>query len=1362
METVSGPGFRGVSAENSDERDATRRRLRTPPAAICALILALGAMGACRRSPGNTAAAAESVVERDQAAREKATAAVAGIRWIDMLRTGPDGRVPPLGLEKARRERERLLPASKEGALRAQSVSGDAWKPMGPHPLNNVLYAPVSGRVRAVAIDESDPIRATFYVGGATGGVWKTVNGGMSWTPLSDAEESVAIGAIAIDPQDSSIIYVGTGEYGGGYEGAGILRSTDGGSTWTRLGAAEFTGGRIARIALDPTPTVNPAKNRIVYLAGNLGLFRSADAGATWEKVWFDEPYADFSDVVVVPGHPQTVFAARRSTNPDVETPPVYISTHFGAWGSWHPATLPGDGLPHLGYRRVSLAISDTLPPVLIVGMEDARNGRDFKGAWITSNYGSSWTRVNGHPPEFAEHSFEADPDRMEAEPNDSIESAQWLWPGAVVQGALSSGTDRDFYGVYVQGNELSFEICADRAGHGFDPRIRLYDSSGDELPFSPIDNGLQHSGDERLSTAWTTFPAGNYFLAVESSDGTLTGDGAYQLSVNGSSLWCQCDYDQVVAVDPSNTSTMYWGGIRLFRTTDSGSNWCQIQDHEAPGQGSNWIHQDIQTVAIDSANPSFQLWGTDGGVWATTDGGNNWVDLNTNLELTQFYHGISQHPSNPDFMLAGSQDNATARFTGTGWIWPAGPTGDGGSTAIDFSDPTQRSWFFLANGVPHRTRDDGATAPEVTNGLGLDAIGPLVIDPNDAGNLLFGGGVKVSGNLEHKVFRTTNSGDDWAAISPDLGSNITALAIAPSDSSWYYAGTVDGWVWSSRDGGGTWINWTSAPLPSGPVTDIAVDPNDRAVVCISTGSFGVNHIFRSSDGGSSWTSISSAPYSAATLPAAPFLAVAVDPAYPDTIFAAGDVGIFRTTDLGVHWETFDEGLPKVPVTDLELNPASNTLRAATYGRGMWELTVGNDDCMDAHTLQDGTLTATTTGASNDGATDCGSSDASPDVWYAYTATATGELAIDTCGSSFDTVLSVHSVGCPAGVSTELACNDDCVDPPTGCGVRDSCLVLPVSQGQGYLIRVSGYNGASGDFVLTVDNHLPPPANDDCGSFILSNSGSYTGWTSQAGSDGTASCGSSDTSPDVWYRYIAQCTGTLEAFLCNTNFDTVLSAHSDCPGSIEGELACNDDWAVGSCAATDSFISVPVIKDSDTYLRVSGYNGASGEFELTIACRPGNDNWDHPKRIRAGSTPFDTTEATTDGPDGDPLCDNAGDANLGQDLWFSYAPECDARIEVDTCDADFDTKIAVYDGGACPTSPSSIACNDDACGSPLGRQSKVVFEGLGGQHFLIRVGGFRDQVGAGTLNLTETCLSTIVFIDDFETGDTSAWSIVVP
>ncbi|MBP7935600.1 MAG: hypothetical protein KA354_13215 [Phycisphaerae bacterium] len=255
-----------------------------------------------------------------------------------------------------------------------------------------------------------------------------------------------------------------------------------------------------------------------------------------------------------------------------------------------------------------------------------------------------------------------------------------------------------------------------------------------------------------------------------------------------------------------------------------------------------------------------------------------------------------------------------------------------------------------------------------------------------------------------------------------------------------------------------------------------------------------------------------------------------------------------------------------------------------------------NDTCARAMAIGDGTYGGSTALATADGTASCGTSDGTADVWYKVTPFNSGTLALATCGSEFDTVLSVYS-SCGGG---EIGCSDNCAGSP--CGGTDSCLSVSVTAGSTYFVRVSGVSGAKGTYTLSVTTPPPPPPppNDSCENAAAIGDGTVTGSTTWATGDGDASCGNSGTAVDVWYAYTATCDGVLSADTCGSAYNTVLSVHGECPGTLGNTLACSDD-----CAGTSaSCLQTPVVSGQVYLIRVAGNGTARGDFTLHTSCGP--------------------------------------------------------------------------------------------------------------------------------------------------------------
>lgn len=273
-----------------------------------------------------------------------------------------------------------------------------------------------------------------------------------------------------------------------------------------------------------------------------------------------------------------------------------------------------------------------------------------------------------------------------------------------------------------------------------------------------------------------------------------------------------------------------------------------------------------------------------------------------------------------------------------------------------------------------------------------------------------------------------------------------------------------------------------------------------------------------------------------------------------------------------------------------------------------------NDDCAHATTLcmAGPVILGTLVGSTPDGSADCGGAFGTADVWYSYTAPIALNLFVDTCGTNdlggidhgMDTVLSLHT-GCPGTEENRIVCNDDTASCPGDLGVhRDSALSWSLGAGQTVLIRVS-HNSESfpGAFVLNIS---PLQANDLCADAINITEETRPFCTIGAATDGPAGCAANH---DVWYRYSAACTGTAQANLCSSQFDTVLAVYTGSCANLT-QLACNDNNGP-ACGGIASSVNFPVTTGGVYFIRVGGAGAATGNGLLKVTCpAPCRADWD--------------------------------------------------------------------------------------------------------------------------------------------------------
>jgi len=420
-----------------------------------------------------------------------------------------------------------------------------------------------------------------------------------------------------------------------------------------------------------------------------------------------------------------------------------------------------------------------------------------------------------------------------------------------------------------------------------------------------------------------------------------------------------------------------------------------------------------------------------------------------------------------------------------------------------------------------------------------------------------------------------------------------------------------------------------------------------------------------------------------------------------------------------------------------------------------------NDSCANATLVTDGSYAFSNICATTDGTVDTACDFFSyrqigSDIWYHYTAACSGNVTVSTCGSALDTKIAIYgSTNCnitsPGNANLAIACNDDF------CGLQSSVTFAAVA-GTTYKIRLGGYNGAQGTGTLTISNATCPiQSNDNCANAIdVSAGGIWSGHLAAATNDNvTAVCGNATANRDVWYSFTACNSGTVVFNTCGTNdgpgvnlgMDTVIAVFDGCGGAL---VACNDD-NVGECGGLDtgtlrdSYVSLAVSAGTSYRIRVSAFGTTTpGAFVFRAGFTPANDGcaFPTPPQAFAGATPFCTVGATDYG-----LTESClFGSQPSRDVWFYYNATSNGPVRVSTCDpaTNFDTMIAVYNGGCPIFNDQAMACNDDDFGCTNFRASTLTFNGVAGTNYFIRIGAyFTGTTGSGNLIITPACPADI-------------------
>lgn len=655
------------------------------------------------------------------------------------------------------------------------------WRPIGP--------ANMGGRITGLAIVADNP--STFFIATATGGLLKTTNNGTTFEYQFTHEATSSIGAVAVAPSDPRIVWVGTGEANPRNSvswGNGVYQSTDGGTTWTHKGLE--TSFQIAGVLIDPE---NPdtvlvsAMGRAWGPGGERGVYRTTDAGETWQRVLFVDDNTGAIDLQADPNDPDTILAAmweRQRDEFDTNDPAkrwgpgsgLYRSTDGGK--TFKPVTK---GLPTVHMGRIALCWSPSEEDTVYALVDTDRIGTGVPNPaymGITgqdADVGARLTSITEDGP--AEQAGLEEGDIVITIDGEPVLSYDDLVSGIRIRQADETAT----VGVARQGEALEFEVTF--VEHP-DPNRKPFER----------DLGGQRSG----------------IMDQQGNDGFETG-GLYKSTDRGRS-WTRINsvnprpmYFSMLRVDPKDPSRIYVGGIILERSDDGGESFTR---DGAPG-----VHADLHAMWIDPHDTAHMILGSDGGLYVTYDRGSTWDHLN-HMDLGQFYHvAVDNQPLYRVF--GGLQDNGSwggpnrtrdgGGTVNSDWFRIGG--GDGFICAIDPEDPDQ-IYYESQNGgmgrVNLRTGARRSIRPRAPRGTRyrFNWRTPFLLSHHNP-KIYY-----TAGNL---VFRSIHMGDDLKAISPEISrtdrGSATALAESPLDHDVLFVGTDDGAFWMTRDGGSNWTN---------------------------------------------------------------------------------------------------------------------------------------------------------------------------------------------------------------------------------------------------------------------------------------------------------------------------------------------------------------------------------------------------------------------------------------------------------------------------------------------------------------------------------------------------------------------------
>lgn len=369
--------------------------------------------------------------------------------------------------------------------------------------------------------------------------------------------------------------------------------------------------------------------------------------------------------------------------------------------------------------------------------------------------------------------------------------------------------------------------------------------------------------------------------------------------------------YDLALAASPQNFNQVYVGGLVVARSSDGGITWSDIRSGAVSGQ----THVDVHELTFIN-NDLYA--GTDGGVHRTPDAGQNWTDLSGQLAITELFR-VGGAPQNPNLTYVGAQDNGLNRLQNG--VWSHVKAGDYSESIVD---PTDESIVYtVVNGYFYKTTNAWATSSQlIISGEQASLEAPLVMHPTNP-QILYAG--------FRNVFKTTNGGGTWQAISSFANSDLcTFIAVAPSNPNVIYC-VRNSNLWRTSDGGINWTNITGS-LSGRNAEAVAISFSDPNKIWVALGSYSTsNQVFRSTDGGTTWSNYSG------TLPALPAQAIVYEGGSNDGLYVGLSAGVYYRDASLTDWAPFKTNLPNAIISELEIHYGSLKLRAATFGRGLWD-----------------------------------------------------------------------------------------------------------------------------------------------------------------------------------------------------------------------------------------------------------------------------------------------------------------------------------------------------------------------------------------------------------------------------------------
>lgn len=788
---------------------------------------------------------------------------------------------------------ERLKVIQQRAALEKKSILNSiAFRSIGPSVM--------SGRVTDLDVNPANPTE--FYVAYASGGVWYTANNGQSFTPVFDSTDVLTIGDIAVNWQTGTI-WVGTGEVNSSrssYAGMGVYKSTDKGKTWQWIGLPD--SHHIGKIQL------HPADGNTAWIAvlGHLyspnaerGVYKTTDGGQTWKKTLYVDDNTGAVDLDINPQNPDELYAAmwyrtRRAWQFEAagKTTAIYKSTDGG--NTWKNITKGAAGFPqHDQLGRIGLAVYPKNPQIVYAIVDNQKDKPDTAKR-DTLVYALAELQ-NLSKEQFA---------RLEERKIDTLLKRYRL------QGRYSA-------------RQLKEQVATGQL-----KASGLYDYLYINTGFEGAPVGMEIYRSDNGGQSWK-----------KTHEKDIPGNMSYGY------------YFAKVYTSPYNPDKVYALGLFSILSTDGGKTWKSM---DKPN-----VHVDHHALWVNPQQDSHLINGNDGGVNITYDNGDHWFLANT-PSVGQFY-SVTVDDARPYNVYGGLQDNGvwygpSNNRENIGWMqdgdYPFKQIlgGDGMQVQVDKRDNTTTYTGSQFGNYVRLNRSQRGTAKRITpvHTMGEKPFrfnwqSPILLSPHNQDIVYFGG---------NRFFRSMNRADTMFAMADltrgDKGGNvpygtITTISESPLRFGLLYAGTDDGNIQSSKDGGYTWTlvnnkpsKATDANLAAGLwVSRVVASKFKEPRVYASLNGYRFDdfapYLYVSEDYGTTWTQLGR------DLPTEPINVVKEDPKNENIIYVGTDGGLYVSFDRGQSFMLWNGGMPKsVPVHDIAIQERENEIILGTHGRSIY------------------------------------------------------------------------------------------------------------------------------------------------------------------------------------------------------------------------------------------------------------------------------------------------------------------------------------------------------------------------------------------------------------------------------------------